>query len=317
MPNLKVLITGGAGFIGSHLVDYCLKIGYEIVVLDNLFAGKIENIKQHLNHNKFHLIKGDIRNQKDVEKALKDVDAVCHLAAIVNIPLSIENPLLANEVNVQGTLKLLKASVKHCVKRFVYASTCAVYGEAKYLPINEEHPINPLSPYGASKLAAEHYCKVFHQIYGLQTICLRFFNVYGPRQPSGPYGGVITTFLESIKKKEPIVIFGDGNQTRDFLYAADAVQAYALALDCKGCAGETFNIGTGTKTSINELAQILIECMDKPHAKVVHVGERKGDIKESYADISKAEKKLGFKPKFSVKEGLRELVKSFGFEYTR
>lgn len=313
---MKVLITGGAGFIGSHLVDHCLKIGYEIVVLDNFFAGKIENIRKHVNNKKgFHLIKGDIRNREDVEKALEDVDAVCHLAAIVNIPLSIENPLFVNDVNVQGTLNLLEASVKHDMQRFVYVSTCAVYGNAKYLPINEEHQTNPLSPYGASKLAAEHYCKVFHQIHGLKTICLRFFNVYGPRQPSGHYGGVITTFIELLKKKEPIVIFGDGNQTRDFVYVEDAVHACTLALQCKDCAGETFNIGTGTKTSINELARILIECVGKPQVKVVHADERKGDIRESYADVSKAKRKLGFKPKFSITEGLKEFIKSFDAVY--
>ncbi|MEM2971967.1 MAG: SDR family oxidoreductase [Candidatus Bathyarchaeia archaeon] len=317
MSNLKVLITGGAGFIGSHLVDHCLKIGYETVVLDNFFSGKIENIKQHLNNKKFCLIKGDIRNPENVQRALENVDAVCHLAAIVNVPLSIENPSLVNEVNVQGTLNLLEASTKCNIQRFVYVSTCAVYGEAKYLPINEEHPTNPLSPYGASKLAAEHYCKVFHQTYELQTICLRFFNVYGSRQPSGPYGGVITTFLESLKKKESLTIFGDGNQTRDFIYVADAVQACMLALQRKNCVGETFNIGTGTKISINELARILIECVNELRARVVHVDERKGDIRESYADISKAKKKLGFEPKFSIDKGLKEFVKSFDSAYTQ
>jgi len=311
MLNLKILITGGAGFIGSHLVDHCLKIGHETVVLDNFFSGKIENIQKHMSNKKFRLVKGDIRNTEDVEKALEGVDAVCHLAAIVNIPLSIEKPLFVNEVNVQGTLNLLEASVKHEVQRFVYISTCAVYGEAKYLPINEEHPTNPLSPYGASKLAAEHYCKVFHQIYELPIVCLRFFNVYGPRQPSGAYGGVITTFLKLLKKKKILTIFGDGNQTRDFLYVADAVQACMLALQRKNCVGQTFNIGTGVETSINELARILIGYVNKPQAKVVNVEERKGDIRESYADISKAKKELGFKPKFLINDGLKELVKSF------
>lgn len=317
MHNLKVLITGGAGFIGSHLVDHCLKIGYETSVLDNFYSGKIENIKQHLNNKKFHLIKGDVRNPEDIKKALKDIDAICHLAAIVNIPLSIENPSLANEVNVKGTLNLLEASIKHDVQRFVYASTCAVYGEAKYLPIDEEHPTNPLSPYGASKLAAEHYCKVFYKIYELKTVCLRFFNIYGPRQPSGPYGGVITTFLELIKRNKPIIIHGDGNQTRDFLYVKDAIEAFTLALTRKNCAGKTFNIGTGNKTSINELAQLLTEQINKSNVKIIHVEERKGDIKESYADIRKAKKELGFKPEFSIHKGLKEFINSFDFAYTQ
>jgi len=309
MTKLKVLITGGAGFVGSHLVDHLLESGTEIVVLDNFYSGKIDNIKQHMKNRDFRLVKGDIGSSRDVEKAIEDVDAVCHLAAIVNIPLSIENPLLVEEVNVKGTLNLLEACVKHNVRRFVYVSTCAVYGEARYLPIDEEHPTNPLSPYGASKLVAEHYCNIFNRIYGLQTVCLRFFNVYGSRQPSGPYGSVITTFFESLKNGRPLVIYGDGNQTRDFLCIADATKACMLALHHKNCSGKTFNIGTGTKASVNELAQILIELVDKPKAKVIHADERKGDIRESYADIRKAKKELGFKWDYSISEGLKKMVK--------
>ena len=308
MHNLKVLITGGAGFVGSHLVDHFLKSGYETVVFDNFYSGKIENIRQYMNNKSFQLIKGDVRSLEDVEKAVKSVDVVCHLAAIVNIPLSIENPLLTEDVNVKGTLNLLEACVKHDVRRFVYVSTCAVYGDALYLPIDERHPTNPLSPYGASKLAAEHYCNVFNRINGLQTVCLRFFNVYGSRQPSGPYGGVITTFLNSLKKGEPLVINGDGNQTRDFLYVADAAKACMLALRCKNCSGKTFNIGTGVQTSINELAQILIKLMDKPNTKMIHADERRGDIRESYANTSRAKKELGFEWDYSISEGLKKMV---------
>jgi UDP-glucose 4-epimerase len=308
MHNLKILITGGAGFVGSHLVDHFLKSGYETVVFDNFYSARVENIKQYMNNKSFHLIKGDVRSSKDVEKAVKSVDAVCHLAAVVNIPLSMKDPLLTEEVNVKGALNLLEACVKHDVRRFVYVSTCAVYGEARHLPIDEEHPTNPLSPYGASKLAAEHYCNIFNRIYGLQIVCLRFFNVYGSRQPSGPYGGVITTFLESLKRGGSLVIYGDGNQTRDFLYVADAAKACMLALQRKNCSGKTFNIGTGVQTSVNELAQILIKLMDRPKIKVIHSDERKGDIRESYADISRAKKELGFKWDYSISEGLKKMA---------
>jgi UDP-glucose 4-epimerase len=253
MGNQRILVTGGAGFIGSHLVGNLLEAGCETVILDNFCSGKNENIKQYIRNRRFHLIRGDVRNRNDVERAVKSVDVVCHLAPIVNVPLSVEKPLLVNRVNVEGTLNLLRASVKHGVQRFLFASTCAVYGDLSYLPIDEEHPTNPLSPYGASKLSAEHYCKVFHRTHGLETVCMRFFNVYGPRQIGGPYGGVITTFLTLLKKRQPIVIYGDGNQTRDFLYVEDAASAFVLAVNRKQCSDETFNIGTGVPTSVNEL----------------------------------------------------------------
>lgn len=309
MHGLRTLVTGGAGFIGSHLVDRLMKEGYEVMVLDNFSAGKVENIQHHLRSQSFRLVKGDGRNLEDVGKVVGDVDVVFHLAAIVNVPLSIENPLLVNDVNVEGTLNLLEASLKEDIQRFIYVSTCAVYGEARYLPINEEHPIVPLSPYGISKFTAEHYCKIFHQIHGLKTACLRFFNVYGPRQAEGPYSGVITQFVSKLRQNKPPIIYGDGEQTRDFVYIDDAIEASMLALKCKRCFGEAINVGTGKPTRISELANVLTEFLGQARVKPVYTAPREGDIRHSYADIGKAEKMLGYKPRVTLKEGIRMLLK--------
>ena len=308
MHSLRTLVTGGAGFIGSHLVDRLMKEGYEVIVLDNFFAGKVENIQHHSDSRSFHLIKGDVRNLEDVKKAVRDVDVVFHLAAIVNVPLSIENPSLVNHVNIQGTVNLLEASLKENIQQFIYVSTCAVYGEARYLPINEEHPVMPLSPYGISKFTAEHYCKIFHKIHDLKTGCLRFFNVCGPRQSGGPYSGVITQFISRLRKGKPPIIYGDGEQTRDFICVRDVVEACMLALNSQNCVGEVINIGTGKPTTINELAKILIRMFGETDAKPEYAPVRAGDIRNSYADISKAEMALGYKPKVTLEEGIRLLL---------
>ena len=305
---MKVVVTGGAGFIGSHLVDRLIVEGYEVIVLDNLSTGKIENVQHHLNNQKFNLVRGDVQNSRDVNKAIKDADIVFHLAAFVNVPLSIENPMLANNVNMRGTLNLLQASLKKNIARFIYVSTCAVYGEACYLPISEEHPTAPLSPYGVSKLAAEQYCKVFNRIFGLKTVCLRYFNVYGPRQFKGPYSAVITHYIDRLRENEPPIIYGNGEQTRDFLYVEDAVEACMLSLSSENCVGEVINIGTGIKTTINELANLLIKLMKKAHIAPIYAAPRKEDIKHSYANISNAQKMLGYKPKVTLKKGLKRLL---------
>lgn len=305
----RILVTGGAGFIGSHLVDRLMKEGYEVVVLDNFFTGKIENIKHHLESGMFYLVKGDIRSSDNVKEAIRNVDAVFHLAAIVSVPLSIEKPLLVNDVNVRGTLNLLEASLKADVKRFIYTSSCAVYGEVDRLPIDERCPTNPISPYAVSKLAAEYYCKVFFENYGLDTLCLRYFNVHGPRQVRDSYSGVITQFIDRLKQRKPPIIYGDGQQTRDFVHVRDVVEANMLALNCQHGFGEVINVGTGKQTTINQLAEVLLELSGRSYLKPKYVAPRKGDIRNSCADISKAKRALGYEPKVTLKEGLRMMLK--------
>lgn len=305
----RVLVTGGAGFIGSHLVDRLIKDGYEVVVLDDFFTGKIENIKRHLDNKKFYLTKGDVRNSEDVKEAVRNVNAVFHLAAIVSVPLSIENPLLVNDVNVRGTLNLLEASLKSDVKRFIYASSCAVYGEVNSLPINERHPTSPISPYAVSKLAAEYYCKAFYDNYGLKTLCLRYFNVYGPRQVEDSYSGVITQFIARLKKRKPPIIYGDGQQTRDFVHVKDVIEANMLALNCQHEFSEVINVGTGKPTTINQLAEVLLELSGRSDLKPEYAASRKGDIRNSCADISKAKRVLGYEPKVILKKDLRNVTK--------
>jgi len=305
----RVLVTGGAGFIGSHIVDRLLKEGYEVTVIDNLSTGKPQNLAHHQGKKEFHFIQGDIRNFNLVEEAVKGVDTVFHEAAVVSVPLSIEDPLSTNDVNVGGTLNILKACLNSKVKRFIYGSSTAIYGDTEKLPIKEDSVPQPISPYGASKLAAESYANAFYSVYGLETVCLRYFNVYGPRQAYGPYSGVITIFINHLLSDQPPIIYGDGEQTRDFTNIQDVVEANMLALERKNAAGKVFNIATGVATTINQLAELLQEVMGKTELKVVHADPRSGDIRHNYADISKARKILGYEPKISLREGLTQLVK--------
>ena len=308
----RVLVTGGAGFIGSHLVDRLIDEGFEVVVLDDFSSGRRENLNQHFGKANFCLVEGDVRDRADVRKALKGVDVVFHLAAIVSVDFSVKNPLLVNEVNVGGTLNVLRESLKAGVKRFVYASSCAVYGEPVHLPVDEGHPARPFSPYGVSKLAAEHYCRVFHAVYGLETVCLRFFNVYGSRQASGPYSGVIMKFVDRLKRGKQPIIYGDGEQTRDFVFVKDVVDACMRTMRCENCVGEVINVGSGREITINELAKILIRLFKVQKVKPVYTESRIGDIKHSCADMSRAKKLLGYKPKVSLVEGLKRLLIEYG-----
>jgi len=305
----RILVTGGAGFIGSHLIDRMLDEGFKVRVIDNLYTGQMDNLVQHRDKKGFRFIEGDIRNFELVKNIVRSVDAVFHEAALVSVNRSVENPLLSNEVNVTGTLNLLKACVDARVKRFIYASSSSVYGETETLPKHENLATMPLSPYAVSKLAAENYVRVFHDVYGLETVCLRYFNVYGPRQKYGPYSGVISNFINRLLEDQPPVIYGDGEQTRDFTNVQDVMEANILALSTQNAVGEAFNIATGAATSINKLAEIIQKIMGKTNLEPVYANPRPGDIRHSYADISKARKILGYNPNFQLEKGLTDLVK--------
>jgi len=305
----EILVTGGAGFIGSHIVDRLLDEGFKVRVLDNLSTGEKKNLAQHQNNKSFQFIEGDIRNFDLVKNTVKGVDAVFHEAALVSVTRSVENPLLSNEINVTGTVNLLKACVDAHVKRFVYASSCAVYGDTETLPNHENLAPKPLSPYAADKLAAEKYAKVFHNVFGLETVSLRYFNVYGPRQKYGPYSGVISIFINRLLENKPPIICGDGEQTRDFINVKDVVESNMLALSKRKAVGEVFNISTGEATTINKLTETIQKIMDKTSLKPVHAEPRPGDIKHSYGDITKARRNLQYAPKVQLEKGLSELIK--------
>lgn len=306
--DMKALVAGGAGFIGSHIVDKLLQAGAEVTVLDNLYSGKMENLEQCRHKPNFSFVKGDVRNLRLVRNVVRDADAVFNDAAVVSVPRSVENPLLTNDVNVGGTLNLLKASLDSGVKRFIQASSASIYGDIRTLPVREDMPASPISPYAVSELAAESYARVFYQVYGLKTVCLRYFNVYGPRQTYSAYSGATTIFVNQLLKNQSPTILGDGEQTRDFVYVEDVVSANLLALTAKNAVGEICNIATGLPTTVNKLVQTLQKAMGKTDLKPSHKPPRKGDILHSYASIEKARKILGYEPMFSLEKGIRKLA---------
>ncbi len=311
MSYNKALVTGGAGFIGSHLVERLVADGLDVTVLDNFSTGRTENLAGLSANRRLHFVRGDIRDKDTTYDAIKDVKAIFHLAAVTSVPFSVEHPKETFEVNVDGTLSLLEACLRAGVERFVYVSSCAVYGEPKYLPIDEDCPLSPVSPYAESKLKAEELCRSFCENYGLETVVLRPFNVYGPRQRNDQYGGVIARFIEFLRFGKPPVIYGDGTQSRDFIYVEDAVEVFTLALNNKNVVGGTFNVASGVPTSIDGLASLLIELFGAEGLKPEYADARKGDIKHSYADVKKAKQHLGFEPRVSLKEGLLTLIRSY------
>jgi len=303
----RVLVTGGAGFIGSHVVDRLVADGYSVRVIDDLSAGRLENISGHLKRGRVDFVEGDVRNASVIEKSVEDVDAVVHLAAVTSVPFSVRNPVFTFDVNVTGTLNLLRSCAEHKVSRLVYASSCAVYGEPRVLPVKEAHPTNPISPYAESKLVAERYVVGLCARGILDCVALRFFNVYGPRQCMNDYSGVITRFVDLARRGEPLTVYGSGSATRDFVFVEDVVDAVMLCCESREAVGEVFNVGTGKATTVNELAKTIIE-LTKSGSSVCFGEPRAGDIKHSYADVSKAEMLLGFSAKFGLREGLRVLI---------
>ncbi|MBS7637776.1 GDP-mannose 4,6-dehydratase [Candidatus Bathyarchaeota archaeon] len=305
----RVLVTGGAGFIGSHLVDGLLRDGWEVTVLDDFSSGRLENLRGGLDGEALRVVRGDVREASAVRKALEEVGVVLHLAAVTSVPYSVEHPDETYQVNVEGTRNLLEECLRGTAERVIYISTCAVYGEPEYLPIDEDHPTRPASPYAESKLEAERLCMEFQESYGLRTTVLRLFNVYGSRMRADRYGGVISTFMRQLWEGGPLTIYGDGEQTRDFIHVSDAVRAMMLTLTRDDISGETFNIATGVPTSINRLAAMISE-LRGVEPRPIHLEARAGEPRHSYGDIRRAKERLGFTPRVSLREGLQLLLEA-------
>ena len=301
----KVLVTGGAGFIASHLVDLLVEGGASVTVIDNLKDGKIENLEK--SKDKVHFRKVDIRDYEEVEKTIRerDIETVFHLAANANVPYSVENPKYDFETNAGGTFNLLKSCMNNDVKKIIYASSAAVYGEPVYVPIDEKHPLNPISPYGASKLAGEKIGFAYYHTYGISFISMRIFNTYGPRQPRY----VMYDFLKKLKvNPKKLEVLGTGEQIRDYCYVIDTAKTFISAAEEENAVGEAFNIAGGNTISIKELAELMVRILElEGGTEIYYTGKSwKGDIVKLIADISKV-KRLGFVPKVGLQEGILKL----------
>lgn len=302
---MKALVTGGAGFIGSHIVERLLNDGHKVVVLDDFSTGHRHNLPVH---DALTIIEGDISNYDTVKQCMACVDWVFHKAAVASVPRTVNDPVGSSLINYLGTLHLLEAARDHNVKRFVFASSAALYGDDPTLPKQESMRPVTLSPYAVDKLASESACGMYSRLYGLETVCLRYFNVYGPRQdPSSPYSGVISIFTNKLSHNEIPTIYGDGEQTRDFVFVSDVVEANIRAVTEKGCTGQFFNIACANKISLNRLLKTLCELYEV-ELNARYEEARQGDIKHSYANIDKAETLLNWSPRIELKEGLSNLI---------
>jgi UDP-glucose 4-epimerase len=300
---VKALVTGGGGFIGSNLVRGLLEAGHDVRILDNYSTGNRRNILDIADD--VEIVEGELRSYERVHNAIRGVEIVFHLGALPSVPRSVQDPLTSSAVTIEGTLNVLLAARDEGIKRVVYASSSSVYGNGGSLPRVESAAPDPISPYAVAKLAAEKYCTSFSRVYGLETIALRYFNVFGPRQdPTSQYAAVVPRFITRIRDDEPVPIYGDGTQSRDFTYVANVVEGNLRAAEAEGANGVVLNVATGRSASVNELADRIAEVVGRP-ARTEYLPVRTGDVQDSWADISEAKRLLGWEPKVSLEEGLR------------
>ena len=306
-----VLVTGGAGFIGSNLTEALLKQGHRVRVLDNFSTGQKENLVFDKSYPLLETMEGDIRDPGICRKAMQGIEVVFHEAAIPSVQQSVEDPSHSNAVNAGGTLNILLAARDEGVKKVVYASSCAIYGDDPVLPKKEEMAPSPLSPYALQKYVGERYCQLFFQLYGLETLSLRYFNIFGPKQdPSSVYSGVIARFISALGEGTTPIVYGDGEQSRDFTYVGNVVQANLLAMSAPRLGGEVVNIGCGKRTSLNELLDVLKKIF-RSQVRPLHQEARVGDVRHSVADIQKGRTLLNFNPREDIEMGLKKTVDYF------
>jgi nucleoside-diphosphate-sugar epimerase len=307
----NVLVTGGAGFIGSHLTEALLQEGHRVRVLDDFSTGKRENLIFDKKYPSLEIIEGDIRHLAICQKAMKGIEYVFHQAALPSVQRSVEDPLGSNAVNGGGTLNILFAAREEAVKRVIYASSSSIYGDTPTLPKHEEMLSHPLSPYALQKYIGEQYCRLFYELYGLETVSLRYFNIFGPKQdPNSIYSAVIPKFIEALLQGSPPIIFGDGEQSRDFTYIENVVQANLLAMSAEHLHGEAINIACAERTSLNQLVNVLRKILGSK-VSPVYEEPRKGDVRHSLADIRKGKELLNYEPKVGIESGLRKTVEFF------
>ena len=307
----NVLVTGGAGFIGSNLTETLLQKGHYVRVLDDFSTGKRENLIFDKAYPSLEIVEGDIRDLSTCQKAVEGMEYVFHQGALPSVQRSVEDPETSNAVNAGGTLNILLAAREKRAKRVIYASSSSVYGDTPTLPKDEEMPCDPLSPYALQKYIGEQYCKLFYQLYGLDTISLRYFNIFGPKQnPNSIYSAVIPKFIDALLQGRPPIIFGDGEQSRDFTYIENVVQANLLAMSAEHLHGEAINIACGKRTSLNQLLNILEEILGSKQSPI-HQEPRQGDVRHSLADIRKGKEILNYEPTVPVEKGLEKTVDFF------